>query len=183
MHTLQLKSPGAIAVSHDTIVCPNDTSKKAKADDALAVFVFQALIIDQGNIIFNHGLHESTVIGLHFLGMRKEHITLVGNQHAHGHFLNPQEQITVGQVIGEFNPRAGIFLVGIATIGRMLHFNFHILHVFHQPFTLRRRKGNAGIGRLLPFFNKTNDQHSLKISTNVQQPAEPAHDIYHFRKQ
>ena len=77
---MQPEGAGTIPVSHHAVVCSHHAGKKAEADDALAIFVLHAFVVDQGNIFCDDGLQQLLIIGLFFAGVRKEQIGFVGDQ-------------------------------------------------------------------------------------------------------
>jgi hypothetical protein len=52
----------------------NNARKKAKADDALAIFMFQAFVINKSNLLVKDGPQQLLISWLFFFSMRKKQV-------------------------------------------------------------------------------------------------------------
>jgi hypothetical protein len=69
VYPVQVKTPCPFAIYHNSIMRTYYTCKKTKSNDALPVFMFQAFIINQGNLLAKDGLQQGLIIHLLFTGM------------------------------------------------------------------------------------------------------------------
>src|SRR5690606_194768 len=94
----------------------NHSGKKSESDDTCTIFMFQAFIIDQGDLFLKYGLKKFLIIWLFFTGMREEEIGFVGNQVLRRHFFYTQQDITVRDIISYFHSGHRVFTVAEATM-------------------------------------------------------------------
>src|ERR1035438_1561113 len=80
INSLQIKSTGALSISHHAIVRTHNACKKTKAKYALPVFMLHAFIINQRDLFLHDAAEHLLVMRLHFFGVRKEQIGLALNQ-------------------------------------------------------------------------------------------------------
>src|SRR5678809_1669019 len=80
INSVKFEGSGAIAVFHHSIVRPNNAGKKTKANDTLAIIVFQAFVIDKGNLLIKYGAQQLLIPWLFFFCMRKEQVSFSRDQ-------------------------------------------------------------------------------------------------------
>ena len=62
VHPAQGVGAAASSIGHDPIVRANDAGEKAKAQDPLPIIVFQAFVIDQGDLLIQDGMEHCLVV-------------------------------------------------------------------------------------------------------------------------
>ena len=142
---------GTLTVGHHTIVGSDYARKEAKAQDTLTVVVFEAFIIDEGDLFFQNGPEHALVVGLLFLGVGKEEISLVCQQIFFRNFFYSEKYITVGKVLFDLYAGGNVFLVCVTAIRRGLGDDSYVRGVLLDPFALCRCQGNPIVGGYLSF--------------------------------
>src|SRR5689334_9546541 len=89
INPLKFKGATAIAIFHHAIVRTNNARKKTKSNDALAIFMFEALIIDKGNLLIQDCPQKLLISWLFFFCMRKEQVRFFRDQLFNGDFFDP----------------------------------------------------------------------------------------------
>src|SRR5262245_25818896 len=90
INPFKFKRSCPVTIFHHSIVSANNACKKAEANDALAILMFQAFIIDKRNLVGQHSLQQLLISRLLLFGMRKKQVGLFWNQLFDGNFLDTE---------------------------------------------------------------------------------------------
>ena len=136
MHAAQLKLPGTAAIGHDAIVSADDAGEKAKPQDALAVVMFEAFIIDECDLFVEDSLEHLLVGGLLLAGMRKEKIGFPGQQMSDGDLFDAQEDVAAGEIFAYIYAGGLVFSVRVTPFGGSVRHDADAGRVLLDPFAL-----------------------------------------------
>jgi hypothetical protein len=98
-------------------MCAYDAGEKSKAEDPLTVVMFEALIVDEGDIPVDDGLEHLPVTRLLLFGVREEEIGLAGDEVFCGYLFYPEEDVAAADVFLHVDSCVAVFPVGITAVG------------------------------------------------------------------
>src|SRR5438046_2263453 len=111
INSAKLESLCTFTISHHAVVAADNTGKKSEPNDALAIFMLETFVVDQRDLLIDHGMHQFLIPGLFLFCMRKEHVRFAGDEHANWHLFYAEEKIAVAHIFLESNTRLLILLV------------------------------------------------------------------------
>ena len=160
IHPSQFKGPGPFTVSHDPIVRAHYPRKKSETQDALAVVMGKAFIIDQRITTLQKGPEKSLVRRLFFLSMGKETVGFIFDELGYGDLFNAQQQIAFPHILLHPDTRHSVFPVTKTPNRAILHHHPQFRILLLQPMALLWRKRHPVIRRYLSFPNESYSEHS-----------------------